>query len=135
MDTQSTPDNFYDLDSLASHVNEQPPYLSPQDTIRRILKKILPSSITVIGLSQVRGFQSLDILHVVNKIFPDLLVCPSYGTPPVLMVEVQSMEFVQAIRRLYLELYLQLITLRSRIPHIKNCQGLSFLKTMKYLAL
>lgn len=58
-----------------------------------------------------------------SKVLPDLLVCPSSGAPPVLMVEVQSQDFAQAIRRLYLELYMHLITLRSRIPQVKKLSG------------
>jgi len=58
-------------------INEQP--LSSQDAAKRILEKVLPSSVNVIGPSQVRGFQSLDVLHIVNKGLPDLLVCPSNG--------------------------------------------------------
>jgi len=123
LDTQNNPDNLYDLNALALHLDVQPPYLSSQDTGRRILQKILPPTINVIGPSQVRGFQTLDISHIVSKVLPDLLVCPSDGAPPVLMVEVQSKEFVQAIRRLYLELYMHLITLRSRIPHVKKMSG------------
>lgn len=63
LDTQSTPDNLYDLKALAVHLDVQPPYLSSQDTGKRILQKILPSTISVIGPLQVRGFQTLDITH------------------------------------------------------------------------
>jgi len=85
----------------------------------------------VTGPSEVRGFRSLDILHVLKKVLPDLLVCSSDGAPPVLMVEVQSMDYVQAIRRLYFELYLQLITLRSRIPNINACTIIGFVVPKK----
>ena len=63
-----------------------------------------------------------------SKVLPDLLVCPSSGAPPVLMVEVQSQDFAQATRRLYLELYIHLIILRSRIPHVKKSSGFVDLK-------
>lgn len=66
----------------------------------------------------MRGFQKLDILHVVNQVLPDLLVGPSSGAPPVLMIEVQSEDFTQTIRRFYLELYICLISLGSRTSHV-----------------
>ena len=119
---QEISDHLYDLESLASYMSIDPSHLSSQDTAKKIFKKVLPS-VNVYGPSMVREFSELDILHIVNEVLPDLLISPVEGAPPVMLIEVGSKQYAQSIRKLYFNLYLQLITLRNTNPFMKKISG------------